>query len=59
MNISWRVYRDTPKAGESDAKWCVVLTSANGHVHEVFTGFETKAEAEIKADAYLTYCNSF
>lgn len=38
------VYRDQPKRGETDAKWCGYL-SMDGHVIEHTTGHETEEEA--------------
>jgi ADP-ribose pyrophosphatase YjhB (NUDIX family) len=37
-------YRDTPKRGETDAKWCA-FRSENGHVIESTVGHETEEEA--------------
>ena len=34
------VYRDTPKRGETDAKWCA-YRSEYGHVVAITTGHET------------------
>lgn len=38
------VYRDTPKPGETDARWCA-YASANGHVQRNTTGHATPGEA--------------
>jgi hypothetical protein len=38
------VYRDTPKRGETDARWCA-YASAQGHVHQGTTGHFTPGEA--------------
>lgn len=44
------VYRDEPKRGETDAKWCYYVAS-NGHILKSDIGFETKEEAEKAANA--------
>jgi hypothetical protein len=38
------VYRDTPKRGETDSKWCYYISS-NGHIVKCDIGFETEADA--------------
>ena len=38
------VYRDTPKRGETDARWCAYAAS-NGHVVRNTTGHMTPGEA--------------
>lgn len=39
-------YRDTPKHGETDAKWCAYAINPNGHITLPGTiGHETEAEA--------------
>jgi hypothetical protein len=38
------VYRDTPKPGETDARWCAYV-AANGHVQSGTTGHATPGEA--------------
>lgn len=45
------VYRDTPKRGETDAKWCYYVSS-NGHIVKCDIGFETEAAAREAARAY-------
>ena len=41
-----RSYRDTPKRGETDAKWCAYVVEPNGHIIRPGTsGHETEAEA--------------
>jgi len=41
-----RSYRDTPKRGETDAKWCAYIVGSDGHIKGVGTsGHETEAEA--------------
>ena len=44
MDLNW--WRDTPKTGETDAKWCGTV-SLNGHVVDITTGHET--EDDVKA----------
>jgi hypothetical protein len=43
--IDFRIWRDTPKRGETDARWCF-SRSSGGHVIEIRTGFETRDQAE-------------
>jgi hypothetical protein len=44
-----RFYRDDPKRGETDAKWCAYVVEPNGHILRAGTGgHETPADA-IKA----------
>lgn len=38
------VYRDTPKRGETDAKWCWYI-SIDGHVRQGGTNCETREDA--------------
>lgn len=39
-------YRDTPKRGETDAKWCGYIVEDNGHIVRPGTlGHETEQEA--------------
>jgi len=41
-----RSYRDTPKRGETDAKWCAYIVESNGHIVRPGTcGHETEDEA--------------
>ena len=41
-----RSYRDEPKRGENDAKWCAYMINDNGHITLPATiGHETEAEA--------------
>jgi hypothetical protein len=42
------IYRDTPKRGETDAKWCW-YRSVNGHITEGGIGHETREEARLAA----------
>lgn len=39
-----RVYRDTPKPGETDARWCA-YAAVDGHVRQGTTGHATPGEA--------------
>lgn len=58
-----RSYRDTPKRGETDAKWCAYEIQPNGHIVRAgVSGFETEREAraalgETKAE-WLAYKRS-
>lgn len=45
-------YRDTPKVGETDAKWCGYISS-NGHVTTLTTGHETQHDARIHLESIL------
>ena len=45
------VYRDTPKRGETDARWCFTV-SRDGHIICVATGFETEAAAREAAEQW-------
>lgn len=39
-------YRDTPKRGETDAKWCAYTVQPNGHITRPgVIGYETEREA--------------
>ena len=41
-----RTYRDTPKRGETDSKWCGYIAEDNGHIIKPGTsGHETEIEA--------------
>lgn len=44
----FRIYRDNPKPGETDAGWCAYATH-NGHVTCYTTGHLTPEDAEIAA----------
>jgi hypothetical protein len=45
-------YRDTPKSGETDAKWCGYI-SANGHITVQTTDHETQHDARIYLETIL------
>lgn len=40
-----KTWRDDPKPGETDAKWCASVTRPNGHILTVVVGYETEAGA--------------
>ena len=46
-------YRDEPKFGETDAKWCAYASDDSGHIPfaTIVCGFETRAEAEAACEA--------
>ena len=50
--VSYTVWRDTPKRGETDAQWCFSI-SINGHVVHTAVNYASKKEAEAAADYYL------
>ena len=43
--LRFKVYRDTPKRGETDAKWCWYETKPNGPIGKAEVGYETEEEA--------------
>lgn len=43
------IYRDTPKKGETDGKWCWYRTEPNGHILQGGTGHETREDARLAA----------
>ena len=48
-----RSWRDTPKRGETDLKWCAYVSHPAGHVmmETLTTGHETESAARAKAAA--------
>lgn len=48
---NFKVYRDTPKRGETDSKWCGYVTN-DGHITHGQIGFETEAEAVAYFEAF-------
>ena len=50
-----RSYRDTPKRGETDAKWCAYVAGDHGHIinGSSTSGHDTEQEAREAAAAFV------